>query len=93
MILIGNHTCSRGINGKSHMCLAKYFIIALALRTRAIMNYFAKHTCNFSLILLKPCNFTKLLILYQGAINKIRDAILVNFCSALTHFLSSKRFS
>ena len=24
MILIGNYTCSRGINEKSHLCLAKY---------------------------------------------------------------------
>ena len=24
MILIGNYTCSRSINEKSHLCLAKY---------------------------------------------------------------------
>ena len=37
MILIGNYTCSRSINEKSHLCLA--------------------NACDFSLILLEPCNF------------------------------------
>ena len=37
MILIGNYTCSRSINEKSHLCL-EMFIIPLVLRTRGIIN-------------------------------------------------------
>ena len=57
MIFIGNYTCSRSINEKSHQCLAKYLaIILLVLRTCGI-KHFAKHACNFSLKLFGPCNF------------------------------------
>ena len=50
MILIGNYTCSRSINEKSHLCLAKHF-------AKHFAKLFAKHACDFSLILLEPCNF------------------------------------
>ena len=51
MILIGNYTCSRSINEKSHLCLAKN------LTCVCFSLVFAKHACDFSLILLEPCNF------------------------------------
>ncbi len=46
MILIGNYTCSRSINEKLHLCLAKY--------TRAIFHYY------FSNRLISYTNFIKL---------------------------------
>ena len=42
MILIGNYTCSRSIDEKSHLCLAKYLrtcgIINISPNTRAIFH-------------------------------------------------------
>ena len=50
MILIGNYTCSRSINEKISLYVAR------ATHSR-YYKHFAKHACDFSLILLETCNF------------------------------------
>ena len=50
-MLIGNYTCPRSINEKSHLCLLllyKHF----AKRLLLYYKHFVKHACDFSLILL-----------------------------------------
>ena len=51
------------------------FIIPLVLRTRGIKNYFAKHACDFSLILLDPCNFLYKLTDYQVDVATVKETV------------------
>ena len=56
MILIGNYTCSRVLMKNLTCVWRNIYNTALATHSR-YYEHFAKHACDFSLILLEPCNF------------------------------------